>query len=112
MKYPCDKFCQWLTTGWWFSQSTPVSSINKTDRHHQAEIFLKVALNTINLTLCWYTFKITNYMYKENDILIFSKDHFIWQMWRSNFNLIDKKGVQIEDSLCFRKINFYTSNPR
>jgi len=51
-------------------------------------------------------------MYKENDILIFSKDHFIWQMWRSNFNLIDKKGVQIEDSLCFRKINLYTSNPR
>jgi hypothetical protein len=30
--------------GWWFS---PVSSINKTDRHDITEILLKVALNTI-----------------------------------------------------------------
>jgi len=34
----------------WFSPGTPVSSINKTDRHDIAEILLKVALNTINLT--------------------------------------------------------------
>jgi hypothetical protein len=26
----------------WFSQDTPVSSTNKTDRHHIAEILLKV----------------------------------------------------------------------
>jgi hypothetical protein len=25
----CDKVCQWLATGWWFSPSTPVSSTNK-----------------------------------------------------------------------------------
>ena len=31
-------------TGWWFS---PISSINKTDRHDITEILLKVALNTI-----------------------------------------------------------------
>jgi len=30
---------------------TPVSSINKTGRHDIAEILLKVALNTITLTL-------------------------------------------------------------
>ena len=35
----CDKVC------------TPVSSTNKTDRHNIAEILLKVALNTISLTL-------------------------------------------------------------
>jgi hypothetical protein len=35
----------WL--GRWFS---PVSSINKTDRHDVAEILLKVVLNTINQT--------------------------------------------------------------
>ena len=29
----CDKVCQWLVTGRWFSPGTPVSSINKTDRH-------------------------------------------------------------------------------
>jgi hypothetical protein len=40
----CDKVCQWLEPGWWFSLGTPVSSTNKT------EILLKVALNTKILT--------------------------------------------------------------
>ena len=44
----CDKVCQWLATGQWFSPGTPVSSTNKTDRHDITEILLKVALNTIN----------------------------------------------------------------
>jgi hypothetical protein len=35
-------------TSWWFSPDTPVSPINKTDRHDIAEILLKVALNTKN----------------------------------------------------------------
>ena len=39
----CDKVCQWLATGRWFS---PVSSTNKTDHHDITEILLKVALNT------------------------------------------------------------------
>ena len=43
------KVCQWLATDRWFSSlCTPVSSINKTDRHDIAEILLKVVLNTIN----------------------------------------------------------------
>jgi hypothetical protein len=42
----CYKVCKWLATGHWFSSSTPVSSINKTDRHI-TEILLKVALKTI-----------------------------------------------------------------
>jgi hypothetical protein len=45
----CDKVCQWLTVGRCFSLGTPVSSTNKTDRQDITEIFLKVALNTINL---------------------------------------------------------------
>ena len=44
----CDKVCQWLTVGLWFSLGTLVSSTNKTDRHDITEILLKVALNTIN----------------------------------------------------------------
>ena len=47
----CDKVCQWLATCWWFSQSTPVSSTNKTDHHDITAILLKVVLNTITLTL-------------------------------------------------------------
>ena len=40
-----------FATGLWFSLGTLISSINKTDRHNIAEILLKVALNTISLTL-------------------------------------------------------------
>jgi hypothetical protein len=34
-----------------FSQGTPVSSTNTTDRHNITEILLKVALNIITVTL-------------------------------------------------------------
>jgi len=43
----CDKVCQWLVTGRWFSSGSPVSSTNKTDRYNITEILLKVALNTM-----------------------------------------------------------------
>ena len=33
--------------GRWFSPGSPVSSTNKTDRHDNTEILIKVALNTI-----------------------------------------------------------------
>ena len=46
----CDKVCQWLAAGWWFSLCPPDSSTNKIDRHDTTEILLKVALNTIALT--------------------------------------------------------------
>jgi hypothetical protein len=46
----CDKVCQWLATGQWFSPSPLVSSTNKTDRHDITEILIKVALNTIKQT--------------------------------------------------------------
>ena len=38
-------------TGRWFSTGTPVFSTNKVDHHDTAEILLKVALNTIIITL-------------------------------------------------------------
>ena len=44
----CDKVCQWLATGQWYSPGTPVSPTNKTDRHDITEKLLKVALKTIN----------------------------------------------------------------
>ena len=46
----CDKVCQWLATGLWFSPGPPVSSTNKTDRLDITEILLKVALNIIKQT--------------------------------------------------------------
>jgi len=57
----CDKACQWLATGRWFSLCPPVSSTNKNDRHDITEI---LSLNTIKqtnkhwqvITLFWYLF--------------------------------------------------------
>jgi hypothetical protein len=46
----CDKVCQWLATGRWFSPGPPISFTNKTDRHDITKILLKVALNTIKQT--------------------------------------------------------------
>jgi hypothetical protein len=46
----CDKVCQWLVTGRWFSLGPPVSSTNKTDLHDIADILLKGALDTIKQT--------------------------------------------------------------
>jgi hypothetical protein len=37
----CDKVCQWLAAGRWFSPSTLISSSNKTDRHYITEILFK-----------------------------------------------------------------------
>ena len=43
----CDKVCQWLATGLWYSPGPSVYSTNKSDRQDLTEILLKVALNTI-----------------------------------------------------------------
>jgi hypothetical protein len=51
----CDKVCQWLATGRWFSPGHPVSSADKTDHHDITEILLKVALSTIKPNnIIWY----------------------------------------------------------
>jgi len=44
------KFISGIATDRWYSLGIPVSSTNKTDRHDMTEI-LKVALNTITITL-------------------------------------------------------------
>ena len=53
----CDKVCQWLAAGRWFSLGTPVSSTNKTDCHDITELLLKVALNIITITLDSLSYK-------------------------------------------------------
>ena len=46
----CEKVCQRLEAGQWFSPGTPVSTIDKTDRHDIAELLMKEALHTITLS--------------------------------------------------------------
>jgi hypothetical protein len=49
----CDKVCQWLAAGRWFSPGSPFSPTNKTYCHNLTEIMLIVALNTINSAAKW-----------------------------------------------------------
>jgi len=42
----CDKVCQWILAGQWFSQGTPVSSTNKTDCHNINEILFESGVKT------------------------------------------------------------------
>jgi hypothetical protein len=53
-----DKVCQWLEAGRWFSNGTPVSSTNKTDRHDITEILFQVHIlyttfNNISIFPWW-----------------------------------------------------------
>ena len=51
----CDKVCQWLATGRWFSLGPPVSYTNKNDCHDITEILLKVALKYYKQIKPYYT---------------------------------------------------------
>ena len=62
----CNKVCQWLATGRWFSPGTPVSSTNKTDCHDITEILLKMALNTIKQTNGGQVVKDDDFWHKPN----------------------------------------------
>ena len=46
---PYDIVCQWPSTGGWFSQRSPVSCTNKTNRHDITEILLNLTLHLMNL---------------------------------------------------------------
>jgi hypothetical protein len=59
-----DKVYQLLIHGRWFSPGTPASSTIKTGSHDIAEIWLKVALNTINQSIKTKYF--TNEMLNKN----------------------------------------------
>jgi hypothetical protein len=74
----CDKVCQWLATGRWFSPGPPVSSIRKSDRHDITEILLKVALNTIKQT----NKQQTEQVYKQL-LLLSLRWAYEWIFWRS-----------------------------
>ena len=62
------KVYQLLAHGRWFSLGTPASSTTKTGCHDIAEIFLKVALNTINHIKC-----ISEFYYNRKVIFEYKK---------------------------------------
>jgi hypothetical protein len=80
----CNKVCQWLATGWWFSPGSPVSSINKTDGQDITEILLKMALKPSNKQTNKQTLVILKHC--SNRKIIPLRDHRIKrnQAWQEN----------------------------
>ena len=76
----CDKICQWLVTGRWFSL---VLSTNKTDHHDITEILFKVAVKHHN-TKPWNV----SFHLKENclqtDIVEFFRCSLV--LWKESLN--------------------------
>ena len=70
----CDKVCQWLVAGQWFSQGITVSSTDEIDCHNIAEILLKMALNSIAITLCQslvkYSYKYKSFLQEKNMLMV------------------------------------------
>jgi hypothetical protein len=104
----CDKVCQWLMAGQWVSPGTLISSSNKTDCHDITQILLKVALNTVTLTLvlihrCSYSpFQLNlftaiekNYPWGTQLMLYFHVMYKWWTHFLLSVNFIlQNKGVQ------------------
>ena len=84
----CNKVCQCLAAGWWFSPSTVISSTGKTDRHDITEILLKVALNTIthncyqNKTKYYKPIRINSSIHKHENMTGFPRYTLCYRvMW-------------------------------
>ena len=63
-----DKVGQWRTTGRWFSPCTPVSSINKTDRHEITQILLKHHKPPPFLTMYLWLFFLSVFVTSQCDV--------------------------------------------
>ena len=74
----CDKVCEWLVAGRWFSPNTPVSYTNKTDRHDITEILLRVTLNTIIFT------------HNRKEYVFFPRTKRKWNSLPENIVIVDR----------------------
>jgi hypothetical protein len=101
----CDKVCQWLAAGQWFSL---VTYTNKTDGHDITEILLKVALNTLThrakiiqqfITIWTFIEKTLNKLFKHKHINetyhkppVYTKIYYVSSvMFNSSCNCYPKK---------------------
>jgi hypothetical protein len=73
----CDKVCQWLVTGQWFSPGTSVSSTNKTAAEMQTRFYMFYAIETKVWHTCIYSCIGRNILLSKRYgmILFLLKDH-------------------------------------
>ena len=77
----CDKVCQLLATGRWFSTANLVFSTNKTHRHDKAEILLKVVLNTITVTIIRVHYQSLLLLLNATNTNLFVSSLWFYQTW-------------------------------
>jgi hypothetical protein len=93
---------------WQITPGTPVSSTNKTDHHDITEILLKVALNTITLTLTLESFECEKKtVYRNRNVMHFN---FLLKYFNSNqfniycyINFVEKQMKQHEGNKLYIK---------
>ena len=110
----CDKVCQWLASGRWFTPGTPLSSTNKTGRHDITEILLTVALNIITIThmtvkCIWLFIIITIYYVLEIVILIKTNPYSILLQYR-RYVLRRYCAMQIDNNISLSKLKSLLSS--
>ena len=86
----CDKVCQWLATGWWFSPNPPVSSTNKSDRHDIAEILFENGVKHHQAN------KQTDNVVSLQLLLIIINKNYIWNNEKKELYLILLLMLKIE----------------
>jgi Ca2+/Na+ antiporter len=106
----CDKICQWLATGRWFS---PVSFTNKSEHHNITEILLKVAFffyytskikirvrlmpehTTITLMSC----QVYSYMSLKSNKMKNKNSHTVLTVPKSNSKIVERGEINSPNTL-------------
>ena len=115
----CDKVCQLLATGRWFSPGTLVSFTNETESHDITEILLNMALNSINQTSSNLKIKLTSMTFRPDEIKHYLRHflyclpsnhwHFHWWIkkitWTNTMSVPDDNGYSRNVSLMLTKLS-------
>jgi hypothetical protein len=82
----CDKFCQWLPTGRWFSPGTPVSSIYKKEKkeENRHSVNSLTVLSMFNVVHPAPSFSFLCSVCRPLFVLCF---FFFWPLWCLSFNI-------------------------
>ena len=84
----CDKVCQWLGTGQWFSPGTLVFSTNKTDRHESGVKhhnpnplkYVYVISEGVLTAICWISFYFILFCFKQLSIKCVLTVYFVCKL--------------------------------
>ena len=109
----CYQVSQWFSAGRLFTPGPSVSSTNKTDLHDITEILLKVALNTITLTLLHVHVTFLNKGYLVGSQTLSMN---VWSIWKCNivdcvnfaFWLAEISNIFLIRTLCERSLLTYS----